>query len=240
MTVISFKHSFVFVKTTKTAGTSIEVELSKIAGDDAIVTPIVPEVAGHAPRNYASADGSALFSGHMTAVAIRNLIGPKTFQQMHKFCVEREPVSKCISDFHMRRNSPVRNKDGKYRKDWPTYCAKGRFPIDLDKYSEKRGGVRQVIVDELLAYEQLAQALPVLLQKLGVQDFTLRARAKSEYGRNPLIEDKAVTNAERRRIYRAFLPTLNLTGMYPIDDELVGSRHPLLGHFSKWRPWARW
>ena len=148
MAVISFKHSFVFVKTTKTAGTSIEVELSKIAGDDAIVTPIIPAVDGHTPRNYASADGSQLFSAHMTAVAIRKQIGPKTFQQMHKFCVEREPVSKCISDFHMRRNSPERNKDGKYRKDWPEYCAKGRFPIDLDKYYEKRGGTRKVIVDD--------------------------------------------------------------------------------------------
>lgn len=235
MTIISFKHQFVFIKTTKTAGTSIEVELSKIAGDDAVVTPIVPEVEGHMPRNYTSADGTPLFSAHMSARAIRKVIGSMSFERFHKFCVEREPVSKCISDFHMRRNSPIRNKDGVYRKDWPAYCAKRRFPIDLDKYTERRIGMRVAIVDEMLPYEHLAQTLPALLQKLGVRGFALKARAKSEYRRTELIEEAAVTLAERRLIYKAFRPTLALTGMYPIDDELARSRHPLLRSLSEWR-----
>ena len=50
--IVSHEHRFVFVKTRKTAGTSIEVFLSKLAGEDAIVSPIRPAIEGHRPRNY--------------------------------------------------------------------------------------------------------------------------------------------------------------------------------------------
>ncbi len=52
--IVSHEHRFIFIKTRKTAGTSIEVALSQIAGDDAIVTPIDPPEPQHDPRNYRS------------------------------------------------------------------------------------------------------------------------------------------------------------------------------------------
>ena len=50
--LISHKHKFIFIKTKKTAGTSIEVYLSKFCGKDDIVTPIFPMVDKHQPQNH--------------------------------------------------------------------------------------------------------------------------------------------------------------------------------------------
>jgi len=49
--IVSHEHRFVFLKTRKTAGTSVEVFLSPLAGPDAIVTPVAPAESGHLPRN---------------------------------------------------------------------------------------------------------------------------------------------------------------------------------------------
>lgn len=41
--IISHKHKFIFVKTRKTAGTSVEIALSRHLGPDDIITPISPD-----------------------------------------------------------------------------------------------------------------------------------------------------------------------------------------------------
>ncbi len=210
MAIISFRYNLIFVKTSKTAGTSIEVDLGQRVEDDAIVTPILPPSSRHVPRNFESEGGR--FYNHMTAIEIREILGPEQFSGMFKFCVEREPVSKCISHFHMLRNSPLHVTPQTVDLSWDAYCEQGRFPVDHRKYSEVVDGTRRVIVDRILNYDRLQQDLPGVLATLGIDGFRLIAREKSEYARRSFISPDRVTQSQRAAIYGAFSETLRLAG----------------------------
>ncbi len=73
--IVSFKHNFVFIKTQKTAGTSIEIALSPYCGPDDILTPIASQderlrlIDGEVQaRNYAAA-GTAIEAAYRKAFA---------------------------------------------------------------------------------------------------------------------------------------------------------------------------
>lgn len=50
--IISHRYKFIFVKTTKVGGTSLEMYLSNICSNSAVVTPFWHPEAEHEPRNY--------------------------------------------------------------------------------------------------------------------------------------------------------------------------------------------
>jgi predicted AAA+ superfamily ATPase len=205
MALVSFKYNIVFVKTQKTAGSSIEVDLGARLEESAVVTPVYPEPKHHVARNFETDAG--VFYNHMSAREIRDLIGETRFAQMFKFCVERDPITKCLSHYHMLRNSSFHNPDGEYRLSWDEYVENGNFPLDIDKYTETISGNRKVIVDQILRYETLATELPALLKLKGIADFILQASEKSEYSKRVLVNRSEVTENQRDAILSAFSET---------------------------------
>jgi hypothetical protein len=230
MAIISFKYNFIFVKTQKAAGTSIEIELSKCLDDDeqAIITPISPAFAEHRPRNFQARNYPGSFFNHMPAFLIRRYLGENVFRNMFKFCVEREPVAKCLSHFHMLRNSPDHNENGMYQGTWNEYCDKRNFPVDIIKYTESKSGALHKIVDTILAYETLATTLPQITERLHLRGFKLDATAKSEFSRNRIVSHQEVTEQQRKIIYDAFDRSLSVSGLYHanVECEHGNSRTP--------------
>lgn len=211
MALISFEKKLIFIKTTKTAGTSIEVDLSARLEPSAIVTPIFPAVAGHVARNHDVAGSKRGFYNHMTALEIRELIGARDFDRFTKICVERNPVTKCISHFNMLHNSPHHRKP--YGENWEAYCAAGQFPVDTAKYCTQEAGKPRLMVDHVLRYERLDEDLPALLEEHGIHGFALCTRAKSDYSRNVIVTPDQITPAQAAKIANAFAETLSITGM---------------------------
>jgi len=127
MTIISFEHRFIFIKTRKVGGTSVEASLRTITSNDDIVPALGPRdeyfcaVAGHFSRNYAHSpadeesytelvlakrfDEAIQFSRnmkkeydtHMTARQVRRKLGKRAFSDFYSFSIERDPYSWLVS-----------------------------------------------------------------------------------------------------------------------------------------------
>jgi hypothetical protein len=225
--ILSHKHKFIFIKTAKTAGTSIEVFLSKHCGPTDVLTPIEPAVEGHEPRNYEgfinpvpeilerpgkifsafrhSVISREKFYRHMPATEIKNRVPANVWNSYFKFCVERNPWDKVLSHYYMH----AAREGGSLSLD--EYLARGRFPINYFRYTDRSG--KNIIVDRILRYENLLTELGEVFSQLKIPfEGTLDVQAKSEYrtDRRPYRE---VFNEEQRRIVqKAFAKEIELHG----------------------------
>jgi hypothetical protein len=223
--ILSHKHRFIFIKTVKTAGTSIEVFLSKRCGPQDIVTPIVPPIEGHQPRNYEGFINpipeivdrpgklfSALrhtitsctkFYNHMPAREVKNRVPAHIWNGYFKFCVERNPWDKVLSHYHMH----AAREGGSLSLD--DYLARRRFPINYFRYTDRSG--RNVVVDRIVRYENLLAQLGEVFSQLNIPfDGTLGVAAKSEYRADRRPYQEVFNEAQRRIVENAFAKEIQL------------------------------
>lgn len=167
--IISHKHKFIFIKTVKTAGTSIEIFLSQHCGPLDVVTPIIPHVEPHFARNFEN------YYNHMPAFQIRQNIDPNIWQSYFKFCVERNPWDKTLSYYHMENH---RRENG---VTLDNFLTENKFPLNYPWYTEP-GNPNKVIVDRIIQFENLIPELAQVFQDRGIAfDGSLGVNAKSEY-----------------------------------------------------------
>ena len=225
--IISHKHKFIFIKTVKTASTSIEVFLSRHCGPEDVLTPVRPAVAGHEERNY---EGSTYpifdvfkkpfgplsdlrhpfrkresFYNHMPAWLIQKRVRPEIWNSYFKFCVERNPWDKVLSHYHMNAS----RAGGALTFD--EYLTRGKLPLNYPRYTDRSG--QKIIVDRVARYENLLADLAEIFARVNVPfEGTLGVTAKSEYRTDRRPYQQVFTENQRRIVERVFAREIELHG----------------------------
>lgn len=202
--IVSHKHKFIFFKTRKTAGTSIEIALSKFCGEQDIITPITDEdeklresLGYRGPQNfyvpysrYSLEDWytrirrskKAKFYNHTPAIKAYHWLNSKLWNSYYKFCFTRNPWDKAISHYYFFI--------GRYNLDmtFGEYLEQhySKIPLNYDVYTIDG----HIAVDHVGLYKNLEQELDTILQHIGIDDgFTLpHAKGKYRTDRRPYQE----------------------------------------------------
>lgn len=129
--IVSHKHRFIFVKTHKTAGSSLEVALAQECAAADIVTHMEDNIGSGVPRNYGpeswlgpAYNGSkwvrklvdrhspllgAFYYEHMPASRIKKLVGEDVWDSYFTFCFERNPWDKAVSYYLWKQQGQGRD-----------------------------------------------------------------------------------------------------------------------------------
>jgi hypothetical protein len=122
--IISHQYRFIFIKTRKTASTSVEIALSQFVGQEGVITTIDPTdeavradlgfrgpqnleipLGRYTLRNWAERLGRgkrALYYNHMPAREIRATVGRRIWKRYYRFCFERNPWDRALSLYYWR------------------------------------------------------------------------------------------------------------------------------------------
>jgi hypothetical protein len=161
--IISHKHKFIFIKTNKTAGTSLEIALSAICGDDDVITPLAKQDEVYrkykhykGPQNYQLNESNS-FRAHSPASDIKANINSKVWNSYFKFCFERNPWDKVISHYFWRKSQYNYASISEYFAAGELQKIKTLELYEIDD---------QLAVDKIFKYEELNVALKFLSHKL--------------------------------------------------------------------------
>jgi hypothetical protein len=243
--IVSHRYGYIFVKTRKTAGTSLEIALSRHAGDSDVITPITPEdeqlrqrEGGVGPQNYtlsrrwALRDATAaLRQGQPRSAAYRVLHGSRLRNHTPASLI-RQVVGNGIweqyTTFAVERNPWDRAVSSYYweTKDDdppPSFAEFLKRTSDETLSCRSRYAIDGVVaVDAVLQYERLQTDLPDLWTALGLPGEPRLPRAKGAFRPRGSRDFRSMfSDADAERIARVCRAEIAEQG-YTFDQRLAG------------------
>lgn len=180
--IICHEHKFIFIKSPKVAGTSIQIVLEPFCGDDDIVTsmrPYEPSMAQYRPRNDAD------WHSHSSARDMRRRLPRQIWDNYFKFAFERNPWDRTVSNYWFRRwgrGDEAKEMLEKMRHDpvvlFPAWLRRARLIPNYPMYTNRR---KELIVDFVGVYERLQEDFAAVCERIGLTGVAELPFTKASY-----------------------------------------------------------
>jgi hypothetical protein len=235
--IVSHEYKFIFIKTHKTAGSSMEMALGPLCGPDDIVTPMESNRDTDIPRNYHEPSwigrtyaGSRLFRKlidrhspalgkwfyeHMPATRVRELIGEDVWNSYYKFCFERNPWEKVVSYYNWKTY-------GQNRKlpsfDEYVLNKTHRLPLDARLYFDGP----DCLMDDVFDFRDFDGAFRSVCDRLGIPFAGEMPREKTNItAKKPRYQD-FYSDETREKVAQIFEREIGLMG-YSFEPAKLGA-----------------
>jgi hypothetical protein len=199
--IVSHEHKFIFLKTKKTAGTSVELALTALCGPKDVITPLTKidealRAGCRGPQNwrlhgwwgsrrplfkrrwlkFTAADYG--FYNHIPAAEARALLDEKIWRGYFKFAFDRNPWDRQVSFYHHRYRGEAEPPP------FATFMHEDRHARinNYDIYSIDG----DVAVDFVGRFENLEEDLKTALHHVGLDLASELPRAKTTFRRSNL------------------------------------------------------
>ena len=173
--IISHKYKFIFLRTEKTASTSLTKALkNQIGGQDEVITSFrggwvkyMPLHPGGLKRAFPRQFG---LHTHAHAKDVRKALGAEIFDSYYKFAVERNPWDRQVSlYYHRALRENYKNPD--FGRDMNSLLYRNLYYTRLHNW-EVYSIDGEIVADQVLRYENLALEIPALFRTLGIAQGT--------------------------------------------------------------------
>jgi len=227
--IISHKHKFIFIKTFKTAGTSLEIALSKFCGDEDIITPIGwrdekirKELGYRGPQNYEKLlseytlkDWDRLiikrrkamkYYNHIPANEIKHKLPSSIWNNYFKFSFERNPWDRMISFYFWEtRNLETKPKIIDFINTLPPHFLSNFYLYSIND---------KIVVDRVCLYERLNQELDKISKIIGLPENIKmpKQQAKGKYRKTNNHYRQILTDQEKQAIEKLSYKEINYFG----------------------------
>jgi hypothetical protein len=144
------------------------------------------------------------FCNHLPSLKLKSRIARGLWERYFKFCVERNPWDKTLSDYYMRKW----RSGGQLSLD--EYFAQRHFCLNYPMYTDYENNV---LVDRIVKYEDLLNGLLEIFDRLGIPfEGSLGVQAKSGYRLDRRPYQEVFTEDQKFIVQAAFDREIRLHG----------------------------
>lgn len=226
--IICHKYKFIFLKTSKTAGTSMEVALSRFCGDRDVITPISVDdesirsglgypksqnyfapLSDYCPKDLVRLmvlrKKKSRFYNHISAKETKQYVGENIWTDYYKFCFERNPWDRLISFYYWRHQSEPRPTISEFIDS----SAPSRLrATGFDLYTIDQ----EIAVDRIFLYENMQAELDRLRVILRLPETPTLPKSNSLHRKDKRHYRDILSHAEKEKVGNIFSKEIGLFG----------------------------